>query len=311
VSSIKRKHHYLWAHFLRGWSHNQCDVYYRTAKGNIASASTKGLAREDEIYRLSPLDDDDVDLMEKWIAICDLDVQPLHRALLWKMVVLSCLLNSLCPERNKAEREALMFNTIENIHTGIENDVRPALDSLRSGNLSVLNDQAVRDNFHSYMGHQFARTKFSRGIWAKIMLNGHGASRERISKNWWLLSLMLGINVGYSIARSLPTKNVVWLRNGTTTPFVTSDNPVINVHPEVLGIREGREAPEHTDFYFPISPTLAYMVNDSDTYGAGVVEASENLVVQLNQNILLRADETIFGSSREIIQTTKRPRGMR
>nr|WP_269835878.1 DUF4238 domain-containing protein [Pseudomonas sp. MF6768] len=93
--------------------------------------------------------------------------------------------------------------------------------------------------------------------------------------------------------------------NDTDISFLTSDNPVINVHPSVRDKKLSGEAPTSTDLYFPISPTLAYMVNDSDTYGIGIVKADIELVKTLNKNMLMRSAETVFGNSKDIIRNTR------
>ncbi|WP_368681406.1 hypothetical protein [Pseudomonas sp. URIL14HWK12:I6] len=79
----------------------------------------------------------------------------------------------------------------------------------------------------------------------------------------------------------------------------------MNVHPTVRDKKLSGEPPSNTDFYFPISPKLVYMVNDSDTYGVGIVKAEVELVKTLNRNMLMRSSETVFGSSKEIIRNTK------
>lgn len=47
---IKKKHHYVWDHYIRRWSNDDKNVWHTTSKGNISYNSTKGLAREDHCY---------------------------------------------------------------------------------------------------------------------------------------------------------------------------------------------------------------------------------------------------------------------
>lgn len=305
---IKRGNHYIWAHYLRGWSHNQRDVFHRTKKGNIQAVSTKGLGREYGFYKLTPLDNVDVKFLERWISKCDPGIKNFHYGFLRRMIVYSCLLAVLDPVKDKEKRDDITFNTIEELHTTIENDVRPTLDALRNGNFLALEEENALNNLISYMGHQFSRTKVFRNIIDSSARSGNQAINELMIKNNWFLAILIGVNMGYSTAMCYETKNVVWLINNTDTRFITSDNPVINVHPEVLNRKPNGIPPSHIDLYFPISPTLGYMVNDSDYWGKGKVEATNEMVVALNRQMLIRCDETVYGDSMEIIKQTKLPK---
>ena len=305
ANKVKRKNHYVWAHYLKAWANNGQDVYYRSPKRNIACGSVKGLAREDGFYRMTPLTANDFQLVKTWIEQFELPLQQIHFDLLQSMMIRSMQINALCPVEKKAERDALLFNTIEDIHTRVELDMRPAINLIRAGDLNALDDEAIRNNFISYMGHQFTRTLFARNIWSSPVFREKAPVAELVERNWWLLSIIFGVNAGYGIERLYAAGKLVWLRNQTNIPFVTSDNPVINVHPEVLDRRTIDTPPKEVDFYFPLTPTLAFMVSESGFYGSGEVEAREEHVSILNRNMLLMSSQTIFGSTHEIIATTK------
>lgn len=301
---VKRKNHYIWAHYLKGWSVNNQDVYHRAKKGVIAS-SVKGLGREMDFYKMTPLERDDVHFLKQWISMADEPLRKFHSSFLDKMIAFSAVHQLLDGEDRKIDRDILIHNTIEDIHATVESDVRPIVDSLRSGDFAAIETETALNNFHSYMGHQFARTKHSRSNWESSASTLNADYHRLMQRNWWFLGIMVGINVGYNIARYYHRKKIVWLINKTEISFLTSDNPVINVHPKVRSIKLSGEAPDSTDFYFPISPKLAYMVNDSDAYGEGMIEVDVDLVKMLNKNILMRSAETVFGDSKEIIRSTR------
>ena len=303
---IKKNNHYVWAHYLRGWAENGRDVYRKTKKG-VEPYSVRGVACEPHFYRISPLDDKDVEFIQVWLNKADEQLRDFHYKMLEKMIRLSCAIEVLDREDQAHKRELLLANTLENIHTTIENDFRPILDSLRQGKLSVLNSVENRNNLHSYIGHQWARTKFLRDTFIDSWRYAGDEYVRIAKKTWWFMSLVYGVNIGFNLDRFYHRKNVVWLVNKTSTPFLTSDHPVISVHPSVLDTSSG-PPPDHSDFYFPISPTMAYMVNDSDMYGRGVMEATEECVDILNRNMLLRCGQTVFGSTAEVVKNTKRPK---
>lgn len=301
---IKRKNHYIWAHYLKGWSINDQDVYHRAKKGVIAS-SVKGLGREIDFYKMRPLEADDIHFIKQWISITDEPIRKFHNSFLEKMIAFSCVHKLLAGDEHQVERAVLVHNTIEDIHTTVEGDVCPIIDALRAGDLSILDGEAALNNFLSYIGHQFARTRHSRNSWnnsASLL----GADYQRlIQRNWWFFGVLVGVNVGYNIARHYRLKKIVWMVNETDVSFLTSDNPVINVHPSIRDKQLSEEGSYRTDLYFPISPKLAYMINDSDTYGTGTIKVGIELVKILNKNMLMRSADTVFGDSKEIITSTK------
>src|SRR5690606_19683319 len=86
---------------------------------------------------------------------------------------------------------------------------------------------------------------------------------QLMSKNWWFLSYMFGMNMGASFSATRNEDKHVLLINNTSEPFITSDNPIINVHPSLKDIPKGN-APNFMDAYYPLSPKYAYMINNSD-----------------------------------------------
>ena len=58
-NQIKRKHHYVWQHYLKPWTDGR-DIYYVTKTGNIAQDSIRGLAVEKDFYKINALDEQDI-----------------------------------------------------------------------------------------------------------------------------------------------------------------------------------------------------------------------------------------------------------
>lgn len=299
----KRKHHYVWKYYLNGWRNTEGKVCYRTKKGKIACDNATGLARENDFYKISTLNTEDIIFILNFIQISDVSVRNLHIAFLDKMILQSKQIE-LADKSNKTElSDRIKFNTLEDIHSRVEGDAVRIIQELRKGNYFYIFVDESRSKLLSYLGHQFSRNKYSRKQFVKAF--GSPSEQKALAdKNWWLISVVLGVNFGYSLARSFALKRTVMLINETGIDFITSDNPVINVmdsDSEITGI-----PPEHMDLYFPISPNLAYMVNDSDNYGEGLVNANEEMAIALNTKMLQQSDETIFGNSIEIIKSTKK-----
>ena len=281
---ISKHNHYVWAHYLRGWANANKEIYHRSVNG-ISATNSKVLACEYGFYKMSPVSDVDEQSLLTWISAFDAEQQPIHISLLGKMMEVSCVYQAFGDAGYQLGQELLAHNVMENLHTRFEDAGRDALDEIRLGNYAYLHSSLeIAEGFHSYMGQQMTRTQ----QWKKNAIATAAMTSETLAnvveKHWWLLSFMLGVNVGMKLLMAALSGHFVILENHTNVAFVTSDNPVINIHPSALS-RRGDANLLYSDLYFPISPRIAYIVSECDTYGRGVRSASESLVSRLNVTV--------------------------
>lgn len=92
------------------------------------------------------------------------------------------------------------------------------------------------------------------------------------------------------------------------TNFITSDQPVVNVHEELA---DEVTPPETSDVYFPISPNIAFMANQSDRFPNGLSSVAKHFVQSMNDKISRRAEKMIFGLSSEDIEAYRKNVGAR
>lgn len=102
---------------------------------------------------------------------------------------------------------------------------------------------------------------------------------------------------------------VCLLRNTSTENFITADHPITNVHQSCDG--DLSSPPEEADFYYPISPRYALMLNTSDRFQPGVSDVDAHFVQSMNLKISEGAEATIFGLSKEDIQPYRAILGQR
>ena len=87
---VKRRHHYVWAHYLRSWDEGG-GVFYVTPKGNVAQSNANGLSFEDGFYKISTLDDRDVEYLSGWIEKSAVGLKKLHEDFLGDFIIRSRL----------------------------------------------------------------------------------------------------------------------------------------------------------------------------------------------------------------------------
>jgi hypothetical protein len=102
-----------------------------------------------------------------------------------------------------------------------------------------------------------------------------------ISRIWNVIVPMAVTNIGADLFRDRKRRKLAFIRNLTSSAFITGDQPAINLKAE-----HGRP-PEHLSIYYPISPRIALILGDVDeelSYRTEAVTAEQ--VATLNRMIV-------------------------
>lgn len=311
---IKIKHHYVWEYYLKNWVVGN-NLYWLTSKGKIAHDSPKGLCREDGFYKISTLDKEDVNYILGWSKQSPEYLQKQHKKHLEPFIKISNIIklikiSNIENDELKRYEDVLFMNTLENLYCGIEAGARNALDGLSKGDLSVLLDQRVRVGLYSYLGHQVTRTKAVKERFREQSLKVMAPSKVRdeamrlAEKNWWFLCFMLGDNLGFSMYSSRHEETLMLIKNISETPFITSDSPVVNIHPNNDSLPKG-EPPEFLDMLFPISPNYILIIAASNKWEYLNNRADIEAVTMFNARIAKNARFSIYGSTRHVVDVNK------
>ncbi len=313
----KKNHHYVWSHYLRRWSENGAKVWRTTETGRIDLQDTKAFAKEDHFYRAQPINGDQIYLIDCLFRNASGRVRTEQVEILSEIVAIQ--------KREKAisqlgiDEEAILnyvnamkSNILEDRHATHENATRPVLDALVNGDLKVLEDDQKFSDFIKFFAHQLTRTKAFR---EKLFVGntswvqeGDGSELvyENIRKCDWLLGYMIGIQLADSLLSTRRDDKHCLIKNETEELFITSDQPVINVHPSVLPNSGKLPADDECDLFFPVSPTTAYMINASSKFSEGVSSATLDMVRDVNERIALSSHCYIVGNCKDIIKRYKK-----
>lgn len=308
---IKRNHHYVWRFYLKSWAEGN-ELYYISKKGNVSRDSVKGLARETDFYKINPLTMDDVALIKRFSAMSPPFLQAEHDSQLKHFIRLSSVSNMISSSGCKSKDlndidKAIRHNSLEDMHSFYEDLSVKVIGSLSKGSASVLDNTQHMIAFCSYLGHQMSRTKsFKEKSLTAFKDNPDIAitfpvELKLLERNWWFISYMFGINIGAGLFESKNRNNHIFITNKTDIPFITSDHPIINIHPSACE-NTSNEGPSNADFYFPISPRFAYMINDSDAYNSLAEGIDSKMVNRLNKLIYEKSYENVFACSSEVLK---------
>ena len=311
---IKRNHHYVWSYYLKSWAKGN-NIFYISPSKKIACDSVKGLAKEIDFYKISPLNSDDIDFLKRWSQKSPQFLQDIHLSHLNDFIKLSKISNAISQsgQHSKSLKQidkAIRHNSLENLHTIYEDLAVNVIRNLAQGNNSLLKSNQNLVAFCAYLGHQMSRTKMFKDNAFKVIktdtviAKSYPIYSKLLEKNWWFLSFIIGTNIGMNLYETKDRDNHIFISNNTGVPFVTSDHPIINVHSSLKEIPTG-EPPTSADFYIPLSPKYAYMINNSSDYNHLANSIDTETVNKLNRSIYSKSHKTVFGSSGTILKELK------
>lgn len=313
---IKKKHHYDWANYLSRWGSGSKNVFYTTKKGKIVHDSIRAILFEDFFYEITDLKKIDIEIIKEISKKSPEDLQRQHMSYLDPFLKIQELRkkyfdSGLSIKEIEDRIRALKFNQLENLHASHELAARPILDALAHEQLGVLNDRHLMCEFMMFFGQQIARTKNFRDICRSYPYND--PMQETVAKSirhsWWFIGYMLGMNIGYSLFFDRAKHRHALLINNSSTPFITSDQPIVNVH-DCISETE-KSPPEYADFYYPISPRVAYIICESERFQKGKNEINADIVEELNRKLASQSLVIIIGSTEDSIRTFQKYIGKR
>ncbi|KWU18991.1 DUF4238 domain-containing protein [Burkholderia cenocepacia] len=313
----KKRHHYVWANYLVRWGRGTKNVFYTTRTGKIAHDSVRGIVVDDYFYRISTLTSWHIEVIKGFSRKSPDHLHLKHMSYLRDFLKIQqddeiYRQSSIQNKEIEIHLDAMKCNLIENLHSGHENMALPVLAALADEKLDVMHDKQNMVNFMMFIGQQFCRTKAFRDN-ALQVLNRRSTLEievaDAMSHSWWFLSYMYGMNLGWSLYASRNDARHALLINDTPTPFITSDHPVVNVHSSVSDTE--LSPPEYADFYYPISPRIAYIICDSDRFKHGKNQIDETTVAELNLKQAAQAMTHIIGDTEEAIRPFKKYIGQR
>lgn len=308
----KKNHHYVWAHYLARWSDDGRNVWHTTPTGKIIRDSVRAFARADYFYKSRDLTPNHIDVIRHLSSLSPRHLQEQHEAFLSDFLIVQELgrvyrASGVRDHEIDQALYALECNMMEDLHSSHEGEARTVIDALVSGEISILAEGDNLFNFVAFLGHQISRTmSFKKRISSTFSefskLGSDAIQVHRLIEDcWWFVSYMLGGNIGWSLYESRSSDSHCLLINNTKTAFITSDQPVINVHPD---LKEGEVVPptdDNCDFFFPLSPNAAYMINRSDMFPQGINLISEDIAEEMNTKVAKEARTHIVGVDRDTV----------
>jgi hypothetical protein len=306
----KQLQHYVPRFYLKAWLDADGAIFcLQKHSGKVFG--TKDLMKvggENNFYRLRDLTVSDMLAIEK-IAI---DPSPDHlKKFHYELTNSFDLIMSLkkllqSPEhdepaaRKEVEKQSVEFG--ESINTSIERGLQGPLASMLAGDIAFIEDDDQAAGFFYALSHQCMRTRTVKEALMKRDLRPP-FDQQFVDRTWNVLSHIFAVNVGWSFFAERKLSKIALLDNPSDTPFITADQPVINLRSSE---EDGGTPPEKIDLFFPLSPVKAMILLEPNSdYPASDGSISADQAHAYNLRIAKSAHAQIYSHSEDYLDTIK------
>jgi hypothetical protein len=295
----KKLQHYVFRAYLKPWSEN--DKIYCLRGGRVFPSNLKGVACERFFYKLQELTPKEIQLIDR--AVIEPVPEPSKAYLRRFLALYSWAPNVKRHFDGGADStfpsvlNELIVNFAENYHEKIEGSLLVFLKSMLAGNTEFYLDSKQAAEFLYALSVQYTRTKRVReAALSQIGTTFNGCDTRRV---WSALNHIMAMIIGERLYIDRQRFDLVLIDNQTDTPFITADQPIINLHAAPTG-----EPPDKLEFFYPLSPQRAMLLveNSNKKSNQSISAVSVN---SYNIRMIQNSHEQVFSNSEEYLTSIR------
>lgn len=118
------------------------------------------------------------------------------------------------------------------------------------------------------------------------------------------LAHMVAANVGCSLYGDRERYSLILLENGSNTPFITADQPIINIASKP---NNDLDLPTRFELYYPLSPTKAILLLEPGSdHEPSTTVVSETAARQYNLRLAAHANRQVLAASQTVLEEIRR-----
>lgn len=297
---VKKPHqHHVWQEYLRSWANPDGAVFcLQMQSGRVFPTGTAVLGVDKNFYRVDALTDTDVALL-RFLGPTDKQHPEVRKTVkrFLGYVLMPTMLEQQFPGASKdpdyAEwLDAYYTNIVDDHHTINESSFLPLLTPSLREDISWYENGVSRIAFYTYIAAQNLRTRRVKSRTIARLRENMGLDFSRI---WNILAVVYAFNSGSNMFGD-PGLSLTQVRNQTAVPFVTGDQPVINLD------ADGETGPEFLSFYYPLSPRLAfYLSQPGSTEVPALIDTVEK-ATELNLRIARTSHSQIYAATADVLE---------
>lgn len=299
--SYTKNQHYVWRHYLDAWAEAGSFWCYRQRDKKLFPTKPKAVASETYFYEIHKFSEEDIAFLEAFInrasdkRLRDLNLDFLRLKQLSFELRERLQYANLPQEAEVAlERELRIAEKTlgEHYHTGVENKNADILECLRRQDASFYNDETRCGDFLYFICHQYFRTARMRRVITDVArpIPGHDPHRTGNVE-----CHLYATNVSVGLFRERRAYKIVFLQNATATPFITGDQPIINLL-DPHGTND-------LELFYPLSPLLAMILSkDNNKFPTQNRHMTELEIEHYNHAIYERSEDQLYASEKAYLQ---------
>jgi hypothetical protein len=289
--NVTRKQHYVWRKYLRAWAPQESIWCLRN--GKLFRSGLMGVGQEKDFYRIKEMSAEDIKFLRDFCSVQSPGLRKVNLNWIGLFNKIFELKNSMLEGGADADQleQAMTQASIqleESFQGAIEQRGVDPLDALLKGDASFYRDISGKTAFVHFLCTQYTRTKAMK---ERALLKEYRLAVRDPEVIWNAMAHIIATSLGSSLVRE--QYDLFLLRNNTATPFITGDQPVINVH--ATAVAPGAPVKD-LDLYYPISPSLAVLVALAPPDDSDLTEVD---VVRYNALMAHHAHEQLYAANSE------------
>jgi len=299
--TVTRRQHHVWRSYLDAWA---TDGKIFCLQGEqIFNPNVANVAVERDFYKLHTLTSADIQAIRLIFGNSPAPAKEILENFIYMLGFVGRLKAALPSAGDPAIDAKLDRHTImaeEEFHARLESNIKPVFDAIRRKDITFYNDPEICGQFVHFLSLQNLRTKGTRERFLAAERErpsgfGDGFSAERC---WNIIAHCAAVNAGGSLLLEHKNRPLLLLENDTGTPFITGDQPAVNLLAPSPG-----EMPRLLAFYYPVSPRLAVILDEvQEPTGFQPGHVSIGQAETLNGKIQRAAHKQVFASSRQSLE---------
>ncbi|WP_323810756.1 DUF4238 domain-containing protein [Sphingobium baderi] len=290
---VAKNQHYVWKHYLLAWAVGDQVTCRRQRDRSTITTNPKNIASSRYFYGLTEFTDLELQYLELVAKRSRTELGRKVNGNFVRLFTMTTKLRRLIAahphqdEEVRAKTEEMLRNAERGLgeawHVGVEHKGTPYLDRLRTGDASFWTDADQSIDFCFFLGAQFTRTaRMSKAV--RMVELPPGLDLARL---WPLESHLWGTEIAAGFMQNRLTTQATILTNETAVPFITGDQPIINLRPQV---------DPKSVFYYPITPRTALRLTIAEPGCTVTTEAvSQFEAERLNHQIFEWSDDQLYG----------------
>jgi len=293
MEEIKKRHHYVWKHYLCSWSiKDKVSYTYLKKRNEVKRNDLKAFAQEKFFYASEEYTiEEQKELLKITYQLSGKNSLEACLSIFSTFITYSEIKNQLIGKKIDFSESDIRFiktNLIEDIHSDFEAYGKKLIKVKTLEDLFFLKNKKELLHTMIYLCIQYTRTK-------QMKNNFYKSSLPNKFNN--PVSMIIAINMANRLTFD---KNLCFtiLTNKTAINYITGDQPVINL----AGINKDGSVKDFI-LYYPLNPKTAIQINtieDKSTFETKNIETLE-VVNELNSKIYQHADNFVFSDSEEQI----------